>query len=104
MLSPDGPIEVWLSQSNMQVTCRVVREDESTDELDVDSLSIRGAEREITGWVIRQGFTPVGRWEEETDGEVMRRFTPDKALPKRYRDQLAYDAHDAKDGSLNDEP
>jgi hypothetical protein len=45
----------------------------------VDSLSIRGAEREITGYFINQGYTPVGRWETTAEDrgepvEVMRRF------------------------------
>lgn len=81
-----GPIEVWLTQKNMQVTCRVVNEDETTDELDVDSLSMRGAQREMTGWFLQQGYKPVGRWElgepalEGTDydgaSETMRRFKP----------------------------
>ncbi len=85
----DGPVEVWLSQKNMQVTCTVVHEDEHTEELAVDSLSMRGAEREITGWLIGQGFTPVGRWQSEYDtgpvsrgdyeAEVSRRFVPAKA-------------------------
>jgi hypothetical protein len=60
-----SPIEVWLSQRNMTVTCRVVHEDESTEELDVDSLSMRGAQREITGWLIAQGYKPEGRWTTE---------------------------------------
>jgi hypothetical protein len=78
-MQPDGPIEVWLSQTNMQVRCWYVREDESTAELDVDSLSLRGAEREVTGVLISEGFKPVGRWAEEADGEVMRRFVPAKS-------------------------
>lgn len=83
---PLGPIEVWLTQINIQVTCRVVYEDESTDELSVDSLSMRGAQRELTGYFLKQGYKPVGRWEPgepATEGapydgasETMRRFKP----------------------------
>jgi hypothetical protein len=63
-----GPAcEVWLSQVNMKVTCRVVREDESTAELDIDSLSLRGAEREITGALINEGYKPTGRWQDARD-------------------------------------
>jgi hypothetical protein len=75
-----SPIEVVLTQSNMQVYCRVVREDESTYELPIDSLSMRGAQREITGYLIAKGYAPVGRWEVEAqddDGqaiETIRRF------------------------------
>jgi hypothetical protein len=74
-----SPIEVWLHQGNMQITGTIVHEDETTDGLGVDSLSIRGAEREITGYFINQGYTPVGRWETTAEDrgepvEVMRRF------------------------------
>jgi hypothetical protein len=40
----------------MEVMCMVVREDESTDILDVLSLSMRGAQREITGYLISHGY------------------------------------------------
>ena len=59
------PIEVWLRQPNIEITCTVVREDESTRSVEVDSLSLRGAQREITGWLIGLGYEPVGRWEAE---------------------------------------
>lgn len=71
-----GPIEVWLSQSNLTVTCTIVAEDETTDELEVNSLSMNGAQREITGWLIKQGFAPVGRWVDEAESEVSRKFRP----------------------------
>jgi hypothetical protein len=66
-----SPIEVWLSKRNMEIKCMVVREDESVDTIEVDSLSMRGAQREITGWFVSEGYKPVGRWEGEeadTDG------------------------------------
>ena len=77
-----GPIEVWLSKPNIEITCTVVRDDETTTRLDIDSLSMRGAQREITGWLIRQGYTPAGRWDYETDtaddegSECVRQFKP----------------------------
>jgi hypothetical protein len=80
-----GPIEVWLSQSNLEVKCMVVREDESIYEIPVDALTVRGAEREITGWLISQGYEPAGRWDiagrnEDTgdEYEVSRKFRPAK--------------------------
>lgn len=75
-----SPIEVWLTQKNIEVTCRVVREDETTYELEVDSLSLRGAQREITGYLISEGYAPIGRWDtasedfEETVRETVRKF------------------------------
>lgn len=78
------PIEVWLTQHNLEVRCTVVYEDERTDEMGIDSLSMRGAQREVTGWMIKQGYVPVGRWEAEgyregnVEAETSRRFKPDR--------------------------
>jgi hypothetical protein len=77
MKDTDKPIEVWLSQAaNMNVTCRVVYDDESGDELEIYSLSLRGAQREITAWLIGRGWEPAGRWqnEDEDADEVSRKF------------------------------
>jgi len=76
-----GPVEVWLTQGNMAVSCRVVYEDETTELLDVDSLSMRGAQREMTGWFLRNGYVAAGRWDiacDSDDGpiETVRRFKP----------------------------
>ena len=85
----NGPIEVWLTQDNMEITCRIVFNDETTDELDVDSLSMRGAQREMTGWLIGQGYEPVGRWAKEDDRgyETMRRFRRPQVIVAAGRDQ-----------------
>jgi hypothetical protein len=64
-----GPIEVWLRQGNMEITCTVVNEDETTYDLDVDSLSMRGAQREITGYLIKDGYRPAERWQVEAGDE-----------------------------------
>jgi hypothetical protein len=74
-----GPIEVWLRQSNMQITGMLVGEDERTEDVEIDSLSIRGAEREVTGWLIDHGYEPAGRWlmrneEYGEPREVSRKF------------------------------
>jgi hypothetical protein len=71
-----APLEVWLSKDNLEITCRVVFNDESATELEVGSLSMRGAQREITGWLIGQGYEPVGRWsiEDQHGFETMRHF------------------------------
>jgi hypothetical protein len=58
-----SPIEVWVSQAKSGITCTVVLEDERTSTLDVNSRSIPGAEREITGYLIAHGYSPVGNWE-----------------------------------------
>lgn len=71
-----APIEVWLTQANIAVRCRVVHEDEHTEEVDVESLSMRGAQREVTGRLIEQGYEPATRWVAAGDGEMMRKFRP----------------------------
>lgn len=75
------PIEVWLSQPRFEVTCRIAYEDERTDSMDIVSLSMRGAQREVTGYLIDHGYEPAGRWviEGEREGvplETSRRFKP----------------------------
>ncbi len=76
-----GPIEVWLREASIGITCTVVHADESTEALEVDSMSMRGAEREMTGYFIKQGYAPAGRWETTAAGqgaplEVTRTFKP----------------------------
>ncbi len=48
----------------LSVTCTVVH-DESTEILGGDAFSMRGAQREITGYLISQGYEPPGRWETQ---------------------------------------
>jgi hypothetical protein len=56
------PIEVCLSQPYLEVTCRIVFRDGSAVAVGVDSLSIAGAQREMTTWLMEQGYEPAGRW------------------------------------------
>ncbi|OBF60929.1 hypothetical protein A5787_18130 [Mycobacterium sp. 852002-50816_SCH5313054-b] len=96
MNSSAAPIEVWLRQDDEEIICTVVREDESTYELDVDALSMRGAQREMTGYFIDQNYEPADQWLVEVDSangpvETVRRFTP-----ARFQDQ-ASDNGDALD-------
>ena len=67
------PIEVWLTKNNIEIVCRVTREDETIRGLAVTSLSMRGAMREMSGYFIDEGYKPAGRWvtEAEADGEVV---------------------------------
>ena len=62
-----SPIEVWLSHGKTEITCTVVLEDESTSTLDVSSRSMRGAQAEMTGYLLAHGYTPVGSWAVEAD-------------------------------------
>ena len=74
-----SPIEVWLRRENIEVTCTAVFENERTAVLEIDALSMRGAEREVTGRLIQLGYRPEGRWVIEVGGssdpvETWRRF------------------------------
>jgi hypothetical protein len=71
-----SPIEIWLSKRNLSITCRLVFDNEAAVEVQVSSLSMRGAQREITGRLIAEGYEPVGRWSIEDDQgfETMRVF------------------------------
>jgi hypothetical protein len=76
-----GPVEVWLTQRNIEITCMIVFEDESADNPSVESLSMRGAQREMTSYLLAHGYEPAGRWETETGEEgggteTVRRFRP----------------------------
>ncbi len=95
-----APIEVWLRQEDDEVICTVVDPDESTYELDVDALSMRGAQREMTGYFIDQNYEPVDQWHVEADGadgpvETVRRFRPTGLQGHGYHDDDTVDALDA---------
>lgn len=80
------PIEVWLRQDNMKVHCWIVYEDERTDEdIPISSLSMRGGQREITGYLLAEGYEAVGRWsaEDEHGAETSRKFRPAKLATAR---------------------
>ncbi len=77
--------EVWLTKaSDFRITCREVYEDESTSDWDkdaVESVSMRGAQREVTGYYLDKGYEPVDRWVAEEvarsgrlEGEVIESF------------------------------
>jgi hypothetical protein len=73
-----SPIEVRLTQRNMQVMCVVVHEDESTESFPMRSLTMRGAEREATRRFEDGGYEPAERWTTVTNSakgvEVVRKF------------------------------
>jgi len=77
------PIEVVLTttRNGFGTTCLVVYEDESTDMVDdIATVSMRGAQREMTGLLIANGYTPSGRWEATTEDDIesVRQFKPAK--------------------------
>ena len=70
------PIEVWLSRPHLEVTCRIVFPDGTAIVVGVDALSLRGAQREMTAWLIEQGYEPAGCWsaQNENDRRAARSF------------------------------
>jgi hypothetical protein len=78
------PIEVCLSQRYLEVTCRIVFRDGSVIGVGVDSLSITGAQHEMTMWLMEQGYKPAGRWSTggEPGHDTARMFRhPDRQVP-----------------------
>ena len=65
MNGPGGALLPWRTSDTraldqLSMPCAVVH-DESTESLDVDAFSMRGAQREITGYLISQATNrPVG--------------------------------------------
>ena len=89
-------LQAHLSQKNIEIQCTFVFEDESVSYQNVFSVSMRGAQREITGALVDRGYVPAGRWgdvEEDQDGyrECSRTFKPgpDAKLVDITLDRLA---------------
>jgi hypothetical protein len=57
-----------LSRKNIEITCELVFEDESISYPHIDSVSVRGAQREITGVLVAHGYAAADRWSD--DGET----------------------------------
>jgi hypothetical protein len=62
-------LQAVLSRKNLEITCTLVFEDESVSYPQPRSMSVRGAQREITGLLVKNGYTPVGRWSEASEDE-----------------------------------
>jgi len=72
------PIEVRLSRPHLEVTCRIVFSDGTAIAVGVDALSFRGAQHEMTAWLIEQGYEPAGCWssQDENGRQAARTFHP----------------------------
>ncbi len=98
------PIELWLTlrDAEIGVDGRIVFEDETTRGLQASALSIRGAEREMTGWLLTQGYKAAGHWEisaEQADEavEVVRRFIPVDESAATLREGRTHDGFTTAD-------
>ncbi len=61
---------------------------------------MRGAQREMTGYFIDQGYEPADQWQVEVDSangpvETARRFRPARFQDQAFSDDVAVDALDA---------
>src|ERR1035441_5369625 len=54
-----------LTRKNLEITCTLVFEDESVSYPKPHSISLRGAQREVTGMLVSTGYIPT-RSEEHT--------------------------------------
>jgi hypothetical protein len=74
-------LQAVLSRKNIEIFCTLVFEDESVSYPPINSVSVRGAQREITGLLVADGYTPAGRWsgedlDEDGYAEWTRSFKP----------------------------
>ena len=75
--SEPGPVEVRLAEATapIRICCKVISEDGGVTEFEIDSPTMRGAQREMTSYLRGTGLVPLGRW-EGTAAESVRRFRP----------------------------
>ncbi|MEV8510815.1 RNA polymerase sigma factor [Dactylosporangium sp. NPDC051484] len=68
--------EVWLMGAKPPISCLLVRTDETTSPRDLAAVSMAGAQREITGQLIADGYRPDGPWVDVDPAgpEAMRKF------------------------------
>jgi hypothetical protein len=91
-----SPVEVWLTKKDIAVGAVIYADDVVLWQDDTDSISMRGAQREMTAWLISAGYEPLDRWRVEYSNgggkydaaiETVRTFRPKKE-PKQVS-QLA---------------
>lgn len=65
-----SPVEVRLRKMRLDLTAVVAHEDEATEPLRVKSVSMRGAQREVTTLLKRLGYRPVTTWRTPAASDV----------------------------------
>lgn len=56
-------VEIIITRKGMRISADEFDAEEVGVSLDVNSLSVRGAQREVTAEKLAAGFRPLGRWE-----------------------------------------
>lgn len=72
---PPAVAEAWLNRTGDTVTAMFVNTDESTTNHPAVFRSMPGAQREITGHLVAQGYRPSGAWVDHSEDEASRNFT-----------------------------
>ncbi|MGI5236456.1 hypothetical protein [Dactylosporangium sp. CA-139066] len=75
--------EVWLMGARPPISCMLVHTDETTGTRDLTAVSMLGAQREITGQLIADGYRPDGPWVDVDPAgpEAMRKFQHAEGSP-----------------------
>lgn len=55
-------IKVWVIQNRFHITAFEETESGRRSEINVQSINLRGAQRELTSWYKSVGWGPIGRW------------------------------------------
>lgn len=56
-------VEVIVTRKGMSLMATLYGPDETAVDLEVNTLSVRGAQRDVTASMIDGGYKPLGRWE-----------------------------------------
>lgn len=75
-IKTDKPFIIKLTQEYIDVICTAIFSDKTEQSLEIDSVKILSAQREITNILVALGFRPVSRWIEENLNEKTRIFRP----------------------------
>src|SRR5258705_14007 len=85
---PQGPPEGLLPGGGLMgpkppISCLLVHTDETTGSRDLAAVSMPGAQREITGQLIGEGYRPDGPWVDIDPAapEAMRKFQSPTGAP-----------------------
>jgi hypothetical protein len=60
-----SPVEVWLTKKDIAVGAVIYADEVVIWQDDADSISMRGAQREMTARLMAAGYEPLDRWRVE---------------------------------------
>jgi len=71
-----GRVQLCLDPAPFGWTARLVREDGTEQPLEVTAVAVRAARRELSLWLLPQGYVPVGGWHDREGGASYRVYRP----------------------------